>query len=217
MKKLPFLESICWQIDNIYDLNEEEMLSRYERGWKYGQIFNNLKEEELNYIQKLAINYNSWLQNEFMNIKLDYHQNIITILQSLNTEVFLNGCAYFGGGTLLTLEFGEYRLSKDIDFICPIATSGYKYLRSLIFDHGYKVLFNDLNNIKIGRNNNDQYGIRMMIEVNNIIIKMEIIAESRFTLESPRYLPWFPVGCLSLNDCFTAKLLANSDRYSDSK
>jgi hypothetical protein len=30
--KLPFLESICWQTDNVYRFTSEQMLSRYERG-----------------------------------------------------------------------------------------------------------------------------------------------------------------------------------------
>ncbi|WP_169927019.1 hypothetical protein [Brunnivagina elsteri] len=34
-KKLPFLESICWQIADVYKLTQEEMLSSYERGWRY--------------------------------------------------------------------------------------------------------------------------------------------------------------------------------------
>lgn len=46
-------------------------------------------------------------------------------------------------------------------------------------------------------------------------IKTEIIAEACFELDSPRYLEWCSVPCLSINDCFTAKLLANSDRYMD--
>jgi hypothetical protein len=40
--KLPFLESICWQTDNVYRFTSEQMLSRYERGWAYRQLFNNL-------------------------------------------------------------------------------------------------------------------------------------------------------------------------------
>lgn len=56
----------------------------------------------------------------------------------------------------------------------------------------------------------------MLVTVDNTPIKTEIIAEVRFELDPPRYLEWSPVPCLSINDCFTAKLLANSDRYMDS-
>jgi hypothetical protein len=61
-KKLPFLESICWQTTDVYRFTSEEMLSRYERGWQYYQLFNNLEGEELNFIKELARHYQSWLQ-----------------------------------------------------------------------------------------------------------------------------------------------------------
>lgn len=61
-EKLSFLESICWQTANVYRFTPEQMLSRYERGWSYRQLFNNLEGEELKFLQKLAKRYNSWLQ-----------------------------------------------------------------------------------------------------------------------------------------------------------
>ncbi|MGD1919724.1 MAG: nucleotidyl transferase AbiEii/AbiGii toxin family protein, partial [Pleurocapsa sp.] len=88
-------------------------------------------------------------------------------------------------------------------------------LRTAIYDGGYEALFDDLTQIKIGHSTTDQYGIRMLIMVDDLPIKAEIIAEVRFELDPPRYLEWTSVPCLSLNDCFTSKLLANSDRYLD--
>lgn len=63
-KRLPFLESICWQTSDVYRFTPEEMLGRYERGWRYRKIFNNLDGEELNFLKKLAKCYKSWLQAE---------------------------------------------------------------------------------------------------------------------------------------------------------
>jgi hypothetical protein len=60
--KLPFLESICWQTDNVYRFTSEQMLSRYERGWEYRQLFNNLEGEELDFLRQLTKTYHSWLQ-----------------------------------------------------------------------------------------------------------------------------------------------------------
>lgn len=85
----------------------------------------------------------------------------------------------------------------------------------MVFDGGHEALFSDLSKIKIGRNTTDQYGIRMIVFVDDMPIKTEIIAEPRFQLDLPRYLKWSPVPCLSFNDCFTSKLLSNSDRYAD--
>jgi hypothetical protein len=150
-----------------------------------------------------------------MTFKLEHHNKILTILESLNSNIFEENSAYFGGGTILALDFGEYRWSKDIDFICSISSSGYRNLRTILFDGGYEALFRDLKQIQIGRGTTDQYAIRMLIKVDNTPIKTEIIAESRFELESPRYPNWSPVPCLSLNDCFTSKLLANADRFMD--
>ncbi|MEO0378463.1 MAG: nucleotidyl transferase AbiEii/AbiGii toxin family protein, partial [Cyanobacteria bacterium P01_A01_bin.17] len=133
----------------------------------------------------------------------------------LDSDLLRDSAAYFGGGTLLTLDFGEYRWSKDIDFICPVPSSGYKRLRSVIFEGGHKALFRDSKRVQVGRGTTDQYGIRMVIIVDGEPIKTEIIAEARFEADPPRYPGWSPVACLSIKDCFTAKLLANSDRYMD--
>jgi hypothetical protein len=150
-----------------------------------------------------------------VNFRLKYHHKILTILESLDPEVLSRGSAYFGGGTLLSLDFGEYRWSQDIDFISPVASSGYRHLRTVVFEGGYKALFRDLSKIQIGRGTTDQYGIRMLVIVDNIPIKTEIIAEGRFQVSDPRYPSWSPVACLSIIDCFTSKLLANADRYPD--
>ncbi|MCM0592417.1 MAG: hypothetical protein HEQ19_26230 [Gloeotrichia echinulata CP02] len=61
-KKLPFLESICWQTTDVYRFTPEQMLSRYERGWQYHKLFNNLEGEELNFLKELGRLYKSWLQ-----------------------------------------------------------------------------------------------------------------------------------------------------------
>ncbi|MDF5732945.1 MAG: hypothetical protein PUP92_34380 [Rhizonema sp. PD38] len=63
-ERLPFLESICWQTADVYRFTLEQMLSRYERGWRYHNILNNLEGEELNFVKKLAKYYKSWLQVE---------------------------------------------------------------------------------------------------------------------------------------------------------
>lgn len=88
-------------------------------------------------------------------------------------------------------------------------------MRTVVFDDGHEALFRDLSKIQIGRSTTDQYGIRMIVCVDDVLIKTEIIAETRFQLDPPRYPKWSPVPCLSLNDCFTSKLLSNSDRYMD--
>jgi hypothetical protein len=74
-----------------------------------------------------------------MTFKLDHHNKILKILQNLDSDILRDDVTYFGGGTLLTINFGEYRWSKDVDFICPVPSPGYKHLRTVVFDGGYKV------------------------------------------------------------------------------
>ncbi len=145
----------------------------------------------------------------------DHHNKISFILHQLKPSIFEDSFAYFGGGTLIALQYQEYRKSNDIDFICPINLSGYKQLRTIIFEQGYQALFSHIDNISIGRATMDQYGIRLLLQVDDSLIKMEIIAEGRFQLGKPEYFSWSSIPCLNFDDCCTAKLLANADRFMD--
>ena len=147
--------------------------------------------------------------------ELEHHKKVMTILNALRSDFFSEISAYFGGGTLLTLLYGEYRLSRDIDFICPVG-KGYRLLRSAIYDKNYKAVFKDFSNITLPREiRADQYGVRFAVMVEDIPIKFEIIAEGRISLESPEYYEWSTVPCLSFADSCCEKLLFNSDRWID--
>jgi Nucleotidyl transferase AbiEii toxin, Type IV TA system len=211
--KLPFLEYLSWQIVDPYRLTEAEMLARYERGWRYQRQVD-IPGEELAWIEQLALDNKSWLGSEFMDFKIDRHVTIHRILAGLNRDVLSECRAYFGGGTLISLDLGEYRTSNDIDFICPFGAD-YSKLRRLINERTPQVLLRDDSNLEISRITIDQYGIRMGIVANGVTIKTEIIAEAGFELDRPRLPSWSPVECLSISDCFTSKLLANADRYND--
>jgi Nucleotidyl transferase AbiEii toxin, Type IV TA system len=211
--KLPFLEFLGWQIADVYRLTQLEMLANYERGWRYRHI-TDLPASELAFIKQLAVDRQSWLLSEFMDFEIDRHQLIYRVLENLNCE-FLSECrAYFGGGTLISLDLGEYRTSNDVDFICSLR-SDYRKLRNAISDRNPRILLKDNSDLEIARFTADQYGIRMAIVVDGSPIKTEIIAEARFELDLPRQPSWSPVECLSITDCFTSKLLANADRYAD--
>ncbi len=211
--KLPFLEFIGWQTADVYKLSPPEMLANYERGWRYRNLANP-SVSELAFIKQLVFTHNSWLSSEFMKFKIGHHQRIYRVLENFNRE-FLTACrAYFGGGTLLALDLGEYRTSNDIDFICAVGAD-YRKLRNTIGNQSPQMLLQPNSGLEIDRFTTDQYGIRMSIVVDSIPIKTEIIAEARFSLDDPRKPSWSPVECLSITDCFASKLLANADRYSD--
>jgi Nucleotidyl transferase AbiEii toxin, Type IV TA system len=212
MQKLPLLEFLGWQIDDVYCLTDAQKLASYERGWRYRSLVE-LPGEELTFIKQLAFEYKSWLATEFMDFKIDRHRIIHRILDGLNHQLLDECRAYFGGGTLISLDLGEYRTSNDIDFICAYGAD-YRKLRSTIGNSNPRLLLAD-ESLQIARFTTDQYGIRMGIVTDGVTIKTEIIAEGRFELDAPRQPTWSQVKCLSVNDCFTSKMLANADRYTD--
>jgi hypothetical protein len=62
--------------------------------------------------------------------KRPHHQRIATVLQSLNSQLLLENHCYFGGGTAITLCYGEFRESVDMDFL--VSDLGcYRNLRQL--------------------------------------------------------------------------------------
>jgi hypothetical protein len=146
----------------------------------------------------------------------EFNQKIALVLNNLN-EKFLADCqAYLGGGTLVNLKHGEHRLSRDIDLVCSIG-EGYRLLRTEVGETGYNALFKSFERLVLPKAiQADQYGIRFPIIIDGITIKLEIVAEARIKIDSPDYLDWLPIPCLSKTDVFAEKLLANADRWLDS-
>lgn len=150
--------------------------------------------------------------------ELEHHQQIQFILNSLDSSIFHETGAAFGGGTLITLLNDEYRWSKDIDFICPVG-NGYKKLRELVFDSMHKpaVFFSKTDRLCFPRDLvANQYGIRFSVVIDGKPIKFEIVAEGRISLGELEQLDWLSVPSLGFDDQCTEKLLANADRWNDS-
>jgi len=63
-EELPFLKSICWQVENIKNFSPEEMLISYERGWRYLDVLGEPSKEELVFIKELIQRYGSWLASD---------------------------------------------------------------------------------------------------------------------------------------------------------
>jgi predicted nucleotidyltransferase component of viral defense system len=146
----------------------------------------------------------------------NHHATILEVLKQLNVDLFKESRAYFGGGTLLAMLHNEYRWSQDIDFMCPVQADGYAHLRKQFYHQGYNALFAKGHSLEFKRApSTDQYGIRFPIRYKDHNIKFEIVAEARIDLDKPAYYDWCPVPCLSINDCFVQKLLANVDRGND--
>ena len=61
-EKLPFLEAVCWDLGDVYALDLNEMLNRYERGWENKGVLAELNGTEKAFLAQLAKIKGSWLQ-----------------------------------------------------------------------------------------------------------------------------------------------------------
>lgn len=61
----------------------------------------------------------SWRRwaEEFFLYKRPHHRRIADLLDRLDGELLATNCCYFGGGTAITLRYGEFRESVDVDFL----------------------------------------------------------------------------------------------------
>jgi hypothetical protein len=152
-----------------------------------------------------------------MKFKHPLHNQVFQVLQSLDRD-FLASCqTYFGGGTMLALAYGEYRLSRDIDFLCPYGPA-FSRLRNGIYDRSYAALFvpEKIGTLQLpGDLKTDRDAVRFGVKVETMVLKFEIVAEGRINLDPPANPDWSPVACLSVVDQVAEKLLANGDRWAD--
>jgi len=147
-----------------------------------------------------------------------FHQRIAQVLGTLNGPLLKEHCCLFGGGTVIALRFGEYRESVDIDFLVSDLTH-YRSLRHLLTGtDGINAILlpgqpppAQLRDIRA-----DQYGIRTMLSVAELLIKFEIVLEGRIQLAAPTAKDMVcGISTLTVLDMTASKLLANSDRWSD--
>jgi hypothetical protein len=139
------------------------------------------------------------------------------VLQALNAELLANSHCLFGGGTAIALHYGEYRESVDIDFLIS-DLAGYRSLRQLLTGpDGLAAIAHPTAMLRAVREiRADQYGIRTIVGVGEIKIKLEIVLEARIQLESPdpaRHI--CGIATITPLDMLASKLLANSDRWAD--
>jgi hypothetical protein len=119
---------------------------------------------------------------------------------------------YFGGGTLLAMTLGEYRESRDIDFLCS-SRDGFRSLRETVTDRSLGAIFRQ--SVDLAREvRADRDGIRTFLKVGDVPIKFEIILEARIDLEGAIDKT---LGIPTLRrECVIAeKFLANADRGLD--
>lgn len=121
---------------------------------------------------------------------------------------------WFGGGTAIVLDNGEFRESVDIDFLVSDQRS-YRQLRQIVRGHGLDALAT--RELELGRTLSvDGYGIRTSVLVAGVAIKVEIIHEGRIDLDTPSTDDEIcGVRILTRTDQVASTLLANDDRWAD--
>lgn len=126
---------------------------------------------------------------------------------------FLDRCeCHFGGGTRIVLDLGEYRESRDVDFLCA-SREGYRLLRESISEKSLGLA--GTKDIVLAREvRADQYGIRTWLAAGEFRIKFEILRESRIDLSGAK-VAGIPLTCLDRGHAFAEKFLANADRGLD--
>lgn len=147
-----------------------------------------------------------------------HHQRIAHVLSVLNGPLLRENNCLFGGGTVITLRYGEYRESADIDFLVS-DVAGYRNLRQLLTGVSgiAAIVREDAEPLTQDRRiRTDQYGIRTLLRVADQLIKFEIILEGRIELAAPKTGDVVcSIATLTPLDMATSKLLANSDRWGD--
>lgn len=146
-----------------------------------------------------------------------HHRDVALVLQSLDPQVLSPNHCYFGGGTAMTLLYGEYRESVDIDFLVSDRT-GYRALREMLATgDGLRPLARMGFDVELARGiRADQYGLRTQIRAGESTIKFEIVLEARIELTVPGSDDRVcGVQTLVPVDLAAQKLLANTDRWAD--
>lgn len=141
-----------------------------------------------------------------------HHRRIAQVLRALDGDLLRQARCYFGGGTAIVLLLDEYRESLDIDFLCA-SMEGYRLLRNTVSEQGLGPLLRApvkyLREVRA-----DRYGIRTVLEVEGVPIRIEFVSEGRIAVQGV-FDPVLQVPTLAREDMYAEKLLANADRGSD--
>jgi hypothetical protein len=139
------------------------------------------------------------------------HNRIAGLLERMDAQFLTEAECYFGGGTQLAMSHGEYRESRDVDFLVS-SPGGLRKLRETVTDRSLGKLFR--RRVFFEREvRTERDAIRTFIKESESAppIKFEIVVEARIDLKGAldRTLG---VPTLALPCAIAEKLLANADR-----
>lgn len=145
-------------------------------------------------------------------LRREEHRVVASVLAALDHALLEQAECYFGGGTQLALRFGEYRVSRDIDFLCS-NRAGFRTLRECITQESLGPIAK--RPLRLARElRADRDGLRTFISVGDVRIKFEIVLEARIDLSGERDVH-LGVPALTLDCAIAEKFLANADRGLD--
>lgn len=141
------------------------------------------------------------------------HVRVLALLERMDDALVREADCWFAGGTAVALRCDEFRLSRDVDFLCA-SVAGYRMLRERVFERGGAGLFKAP--VPLAREARaDRYGIRLAVSLDGgDPIKLEIVSEGRIALAGVDDST-LPVPRLCDVDLVAEKLLANEDRLFD--
>lgn len=139
------------------------------------------------------------------------HQRIATVLSRMDPVFLEKAQCYFGGGTQLVMSHGEFRESRDVDFLVS-SQDGLRMIRESVHERSLGALFKEP--IHLAREvRKERDAIRTFIaeEEGAPPIKFEVIVEGRIALDGALDEA-LGVPILSRRCAIAEKLLANADR-----
>jgi hypothetical protein len=141
-----------------------------------------------------------------------HHRAVAALLSALDPEFLSRAQCWFGGGTQIALSLGEYRESRDIDFLCS-SRKGFRLLRETVTENSLGALARKP--VSLARElRTDRDGIRGFLKHGEARIKFEIVLEARIDLAG-HIDKRLGVPVLSPECVVAEKFLANADRGQD--
>lgn len=141
-----------------------------------------------------------------------HHRIVAEVLRRMNAKLLAEARCYFGSGTQLAMAYGEYRESRDVDFLCS-DRSGFRTLREQVTQTSLGAIVR--RRVTLAREvRADRDGIRTFFDVDGARIKFEILLEARIDLDGGHDRA-LDVPVLGIECAIAEKLLANADRGLD--
>lgn len=141
-----------------------------------------------------------------------HHRAVAALLAAMDAKFLDRAECWFGGGTQIALSLGEYRESRDIDFLCS-SRKGFRLLRETVTEGSLGALAR--RPIALARELRiDRDGIRGFLKHGDARIKFEIVLEARIDLAG-HLDKRLGVPVLSAECVAAEKFLANADRGLD--